>query len=240
MAPVIELTSTRGDSGGSDSQASSFGSLPTAGRCVIVAVWAWSGGAASLSSSTPVTDNQGNTYAFAVLGPLTLGMTCGIWYCASIGSPSGTYTITVNGNTTNDALSVQGISVSGLAAVPLGNTAGTALSNANPHVGSSVTTTVADSLMLALCCDDHGGSNAYTSGNSFTVVSTQPDNTTFQSGHTAQRIVTSTGTYNCQWTMTSGAGQATQCIAVFSGATATTTAPPQPPSSRAYAHLVVR
>lgn len=218
MAPVIvqDTSSAIGHSGGTDSQAGSFVTLPTAGRCVIVSVFAWSGGSPSLSSSTSVTDNQSNTYTFAVLGPVQSGITNGIWFCPSIGTPSGTFTVTVNGNTVSDALTVLLLEVSGLAASPLGNVAGTTLTNANPHVGSSVTTTVADSLLLALCCQDQGGSATYTPGNSFSTVYTEPDNTTYQSGSTAQRIVTSTGTYNCQWTM-SVAGSGTQCVAVFSG-----------------------
>src|SRR5262245_32432735 len=96
---------------GVDSQAASFAALPAAGNSVIVPVSCWN---RSLVPGS-VTENQGNSYTMDVniiVGAARNSIHSNI----EIGSPSGTFTITVNPPTSStDYFEFCGVEFSGLA-----------------------------------------------------------------------------------------------------------------------------
>ena len=70
----------------------SFAALPAAGNAVVVSFGEYAGGGVDVAS---VTDNQGNTYTKAASSYTAGdGPASAIWYCPSIGTPSGTFTVT--------------------------------------------------------------------------------------------------------------------------------------------------
>jgi hypothetical protein len=72
----------------------SFATLPSAGNAIVAAFWGWDGGTVPTISCS---DNQGNTYTNAVTRrDATLQQWVAICRDPSIGTPSGTFTVTMS------------------------------------------------------------------------------------------------------------------------------------------------
>jgi hypothetical protein len=83
--------------GNATSSSCSFTALPSTGDFILIQGQRW----ATAGTVTDCSDNQGNTYAVAVQSPLAAGVISAfICYATNIGTPSGTFTVTVSsGNT---------------------------------------------------------------------------------------------------------------------------------------------
>jgi hypothetical protein len=169
-------------------------------------------------STTACADNQGNTYS-RVVTQATTGTQEGtaIYWCPSIGTPSGTFTVTVTPGGSGGFYAVcraVEASYSGTAEVDVwtsANGSGTAVSS-----GAMSTTANADSLLAAVMVTVNDEA-------SITVESLSPawveefeelTLTNFQPGEGDTRIVTSTGAYTANWTMATSRDWAA-CIAAF-------------------------
>ena len=137
---------------GVNSSAASFASLPAAGNSIIILVTCWN----IAIAAAEVTDNQSNTYARdAYIGPnqpaSPQAATCGIFSDIEIGSPSGTFTITINPGNATDYFEWVGVEFSGLLdASALDITATNAGTDNSPLV-SGGTTNQNDELWVGVC-----------------------------------------------------------------------------------------
>ncbi len=89
------------------SQAQSLASLPTAGNTVIVALTVKEETPIHGSILSSITDNQGNTYTRAISQFTDYSSSPeseDIWYCPSIGTPSGTFTVTATFSATSNSI----------------------------------------------------------------------------------------------------------------------------------------
>lgn len=140
MANPIQTATT--SNFGASSDTCSFSGLPSATHQVIACITLRVSGG-SWQQVTGVTDNQGNTYvrAFGYFGPGNQTVeNMEYWWCSSIGTPSGTFTITVNytAATASDAIVL--MECSGLAWVDQ-TSSNLILLDAVPGQGTSLTMT---------------------------------------------------------------------------------------------------
>lgn len=82
------INQTGAFSGGAGSASGSFPALPLGGNFILVE-------ALAANTSTNVTDNQGNTYHRVPASASRVGFTADIWYAYNIGTPAGTFTVTI-------------------------------------------------------------------------------------------------------------------------------------------------
>jgi hypothetical protein len=190
-----------------------FGSQPAVDNYIIVVAWA--GFTGNDPSPFVFSDNQGNTYAVAVTSPLTSSnnVRSAIGY-AKIATSSGSFTVTVDPNTTTQFITAQAWEVSGLAAsTPLDQTNTAAGTSTSPTSGS-VTTTQADEILVAAFSDLGTGNSAITAPGAPWVDQFEEENgALFVRGSGQYQIVAATGTYSATWT--SAGAEWTGCIASF-------------------------
>lgn len=213
-APALVQTSTRTSATSVTSIANSLGSLPAAGNFVLVLVHKYT--SLHQFAAGDVTDNQGNTYILAAQGVSVSSPQCAIYYCANIGSPSGTFTITVQfGESANGHLIAQewanmgtdpALHVASNAGTGTALSSGTTVSVTPPVDGALVVSIAA--IIQAATLTVETVSPAWTEVDEVTTPFSAP------AGESDYRIVTAAGTQSCAWTSTvSGAWGA--AIAVF-------------------------
>lgn len=145
--PRVQSTGKAGTEA-SNTLSFSFGTLPQANNGIIVSAFGWySGTQPTLACS----DNQGNTYTLAVSRFNVSGARwAAIWYAHPIGTPSGTFTVTVSA-TGPSARSITAVAVewSGLASNPLDRTASNIGSGGNVDTTATATTGQAAEVLYA-------------------------------------------------------------------------------------------
>lgn len=214
MALTKVQTSTRTSGTSITSLANSFGSLPSAGNFVYVVVHKYSSGANFAAGD--VTDNQGNTYILAAKGTSVGSGHVAIYYAANIGTPSGTFTITVqydqvaNGHMIAEEWSGMGsdpaLTVASNAGTGTSLTSGTTTS-VTPGVDGALVVAAA-AIVQAATLTVETVSPAWTETDEVTTPFFAP------AGESDQRVITASGTQSCSWT-SSVLGGWESCIAVF-------------------------
>jgi hypothetical protein len=132
----------------------SFGTLPSAGDFIAVAICGIGGIDFVIQS---VTDNQGDTYSLGAKVRLGGGQAgeAAIYYTANIPAPSGTFSITVNPTeTVGNNISMVALAYTGMEDTDVVDVTATnaTASPTDASVGPSSSTTVNDTLVLALGC----------------------------------------------------------------------------------------
>jgi hypothetical protein len=149
MAIAFVQKTPQGDLLGGDSGTLSFGSLPAAGSLIVVGVSNWDSGSAD--QALAVSDNQGNTYYEAITSDESGDAVASIWYAYNIGSPTGTFTITINPAGSGDYYSACAAEFSGLTTPdPKDTTVKSAGTDTTPVCGPTATPTQADELVIAV------------------------------------------------------------------------------------------
>lgn len=157
--PIAFVRSTGRISGNNvDSVGGNFGALPAAGNAITVETSAWNGSNADMPAGS-VTDNQSNTYSRAVQSPLQSGGVCSIFYDESIGSPSGTHTVTVDPTGTGNYLEFSAQEWSSFASSALDKTNGNNAASDSPTSGSTGTLSQADELVIGVVGTYNGHSD---------------------------------------------------------------------------------
>lgn len=223
MAIAIAKRSTPAYGTAVDTLASSFSSLPSAGSNIIVLAWDWPESAAWTSGQ--VTDNQGNTYTLAAASTANNGQQCGVWYAENIGSPSGTFTATLDPVSTGDYPNLIALEVTGLATSSSFDQTNTATGNSTAPNSGSITPSQADELVIGVACT--GGTVAsIAAAGGWTEEIEQLDSNNHQSGEGDSQIVASTSALSASWTLP-GTNQWSALIVSFKAAAAA--ASPFPP-----------
>ncbi len=188
--------------GGGTTLELSFGTLPAAGAHILISIGGYQPSGYDVTS---VTDNQGNSYARAVASGLAAGLMRSLIYVAeNIGTPSGTFTLTItNTQASGNYIAAIASEVSGLAASGAADqtATGTAADASLATAGPTGTTVQADELVfaamqMASASTDIGvGPPA-----SYTEVLVE-QNAAMSDGHeVAYRILSATGTQTVIWT----------------------------------------
>lgn len=214
----ISVAGTQGGNG-------SFPSLPSAGSPVFVEL-AGANIALDFSDlSGDVVDNQGNNYTLAIKSALNNRGRCAIFFCPNIGTPSGTFTITVSTASGVWDGEWSATSFTGMPApVTLDQSTSATGTSANPSSGATATTTQADEVVA-------GVMQIRVELSSLTVEVLSPawvqeseelSFVTSEPGECDTRIVTATAAMTANWTASSS-GTWTAAIATFKagGAAAT-------------------
>ncbi len=178
--------------GGSGTLIATLSSNATVGNTLVVEtdINNPSGSVASLSGG-------GVTNWFKAAGASAVGgLEQEIWYGTVTTAGSNSITMTILGGAVADAMSVT--EVSGLAALPLDQAAGTLVTPSTTLAATpSVTTTVANEIIFGFAQANSGGMpQPATPSNSFTSLSMS----SYNNEEGAYRIVSSTGTYSTSWT----------------------------------------
>lgn len=190
-------SSTQGSCGSAASCSSSFGTLPSAGNTVFVIVSCWNGSADCNVSS--ITDNQGNTYTKTCVTDTAGNSQICIGYDFVIGSPSGTFTVTANA-AASTAYELIALEYAPLASVdvtksdiyPASSTADT---------GVSASTAVANELSICATAVSAGDTNInITTPTGYTRRGVQQDASTTIGLEVSTKVLSATGTQQCQWT----------------------------------------
>lgn len=212
----------------------SFASLPASGNMVAVGITNYNdGGVAGAVAEGEVTDNQSNTYLRAVQSTAASGdhtAAC-IHYDAVIGSPSGTFTITIDPPGTNYLVAV-GIEYTGLLdSTPLDKTQTNNGTSTTPTSGTTAALASADQIVIAVCAI--GGTDT-TAGidtpatTGYTNRCVEQDANTYGGHSTDDKEVAATTAVSAAWGTLDGSYPWSACIATFelaSGGGATTGAP---------------
>jgi hypothetical protein len=210
------------------SKSASFGTLPSAGSVIVVPISAYDNTPNDTHGISSVTDNQGNTYHRAVerligaAGSQTSAPNAwaSIWYSDPIGTPSGTFTLTVTGNDpTNNYLTFGVVEAKPDAANttalgPTNSGAGTTAGTTASATPGSITTTQPNAFEAAVyVTTSNVGSFSGPSG--YTSLFREISAATFEPGDGYYKIRTTTGTdtpgNTITWTLASndwGAAQA--------------------------------
>lgn len=217
QTPVKNIT-------GSAANVVQFGSTPTIGNAVIVAIAA-DGGYPILT----VADNQtGNTFVRVIREPDSSGgnhATAEIWWCSSLTSASGTYTVTVTPTSAGGIYTSSAImEVSGLSGVvdQTGVAQDTAGANTSLTVTNGTVNSNANDLVVAIMSAGGGTTTGLTTppntGYTNILSYTSGGNGLGASG--GYKVVSAVETSSAAWTWTDGAYCA-GVVATFPGAAAT-------------------
>jgi hypothetical protein len=198
-----------------DTAGVSFPSLPAAGSTIIVLLGIY--GETAPVTAGMCTDNQGNTYQIAVQQSGTSPEYSVIWYAENIGTPSGTFTITLNTPGTDDYYSWAALAVTGLATTAsLDRTQGQLGSGTDTRTGVTAATTQADELLLAVMT--RGGiGTMYVVTPGWTEVFEEENGQSWEAAAGASQIVAATGAYECAWANAANLNWGA-CIATFKAA----------------------
>ena len=222
MALALVKSSTIASAANVGSLATSFASLPSAGNMIVVLVSAWRSSAANISS---VTDNQGNTYTKAIdrnggNGGLS---EASIWYCASIGSPSGIHTITTNATAgVDNYIVVIASEVSGQdTSAPLDASTSAAISTTG-DVATGTTGTLSQANEIVFIAASVSGSSSNITIDTpatYTRIGVQQDSNTYIGFEGSYKIVAATTAVVGQWSHdNTGQDEASGVIATFKAA----------------------
>ena len=222
MALALVKSSTIASAANVGSLATSFASLPSAGNMIVVLVSAWRSSAANISS---VTDNQGNTYTKAIdrnggNGGLN---EASIWYCASIGSPSGTHTITANATAgVDNYIVVIASEVSGQnTSAPFDASTSAAVSTTGDvATGTTAALAQADEIVFIAASVSSSSSNiTIDTPATYTRIGAQQDSNTYVGFEGSYKIVAATTAVVGQWSHdNTGQDEASGVIATFKAA----------------------
>jgi hypothetical protein len=184
-----------------NTHAGSFGTLPAAGNMIVVLVSGWHNG--STFNVTAVTDNQGNTYTRVVDSTNVGGCKAEIWHCPSIGSPSGTFTITIDpADASANYLEWVAVEVSGQAISPADrNAENTGTEATTATSGTTAALSQADEIVFALASLSSSDTtlNIGTPAG-YTEISEQENSQATIGHHAAYKIVASTAAVSAEWT----------------------------------------
>ncbi len=202
VTPIrVVQTSPKFTNASVDTSSGSFDNLPATGNTIVVTVAIWN--STGPVDITGVTDNQGNTYQLAAKRAGGIGnAVTAIYYASNISSPSGSFTITVDGSQGAGNYWVWNASeVTGLSASPLDQTAtaaGTTTGDAN--VGPTATTTQANEIVFAAAVDSTTDTNININVPvGFTQIGVQQDSNAIVGYSGVYKTVTSTGTQSVSW-----------------------------------------
>lgn len=222
---VVQVHSTA--SFGAGTASDSFSSLPTAAHAVIVEV---SARTAFNTFTVTVADNQGNTYTQVAAAASPGGSASQTWifWCPSIGTPSGTFTVTATFTVASGSGTPGGAVVALLEASGLGSTVDqTGTSNGTGVMTATVTASAANTNAsdLVVAAASMGTSYNMTTGmsNPATMVGGTATTWFFQDGTSnygdgvqgSYIIVAATQTSSATWTWTSPADAWSGAIASF-------------------------
>ena len=223
MALTLVKSSTIASGAAVSSQATSFASLPTAGNMIVVLVSAWRDVLGANIAS--VSDNQGNTYTKVIdRNGGNIGLNeVSIWYCASIGTPSGAHTVTANPTAGADNyIVVIASEVSGQdTSAPLDASTSAAISTTGDvATGTTGTLAQADEIVFIAASVSSSSLNiAIDTPATYTRIGVQQDSNTYIGFEGSYKIVAATTAVVGQWSHdNTGQDEASGVIATFKAA----------------------
>ena len=203
-----------------DSASGSFSSLPSAGNFIVVGISVFNS-SADLPAGC-VTDNQGNTYTRAVRGPVHATNTVpAIFYAENIGSPSGTFTVTVDPSGTGNYIEFSAAEFSAMAtSSSLDKTQTNEGDSATPTSGTTAATTQADELVLAVLATGNSSSAlGIDLPSGFTNITINQDESATVGHSFDYQIIAATGTQLADWgSVVVSNDPWSACIATFKAA----------------------
>ena len=201
--------------GGNSANSTTTASATTAasGSTFIVCV-------AGQTNSPTISDSKANSYSLVANCSVDadLGASPGrtrMYVCVDGTGGSG-HTFTASG--TNGYYSVFAFEITGGDLVDPEKESASQNDTSTPFTDPGITTSVANSLLVAFMQCDCSGTAVITAGNSFTKQDEKTDGANVWVSAVATRIVSSTGTYNSTWTETNSASEANVLIAAFAEA----------------------
>jgi hypothetical protein len=199
----------------------SFDSLPSAGRAVVVACFGY---LSSIDFGTgSVTDNQGNTYTRRTSATIGTAAQLAIYDCLSIGSPSGTFTVSIDGGSAGTLKIIAVIlEVAGLSTFEGQNTA-TGSSTA-PSVTRTVAAASAFQVSAAMAAANQESIVVGVLSPTWTEEAEQLSYSSYMAGEIDSRVADiGTGDFTAAWTLATSASWAAG-VAVYTAAAASTAA----------------
>lgn len=233
MSAAVVKTSNEGRTGSGTTFTISFGTLPAAGSAIVVKVFGWH--LTTPQNFSGVADNQGvgNSYTRDIQTTPPAGGTsvAAIFRCPLIGATGGTFTLTVTMTTGSGA--GYAYEVTGLdnpTVTDQSTTTSSATADTSASSGTTAATAQADDIAFAIVANEGNGSvvstpNA-TGSNPATgwTSNSESDNSTYQAGSSAWRVLTATGAINHTWTLSTSNTDTAGVIVYKSAAAAAPTA----------------
>jgi len=166
-----------------------------------------------------VTDNKGNSANYVQVGAEIVStdssVMARVYYCPNATGGAGhTATLTVTGSNGSLDLYIVEITTTNGAGITI-DQATQNTDNTTPFTSSSITTTVANTMLMGGMSENASTSVTHTAGNSFAVIDEETTANAW-SGASSWRLVSATGTYNTSWTVTGTVSTSVQTIASFS------------------------
>jgi hypothetical protein len=218
MPSAVQTTTTPARTASGTSQAASFGSLPAAGNAVLVLAFGSNGGA---STNPSCSDNQGNTYTRdEVAQNGTNGPWCAIFRCLSVGTPSGTFTVTVGGLPSGTIIEVVGVEVSGLTgAAPAASAHAHSTGNSASPSSGTATPNGAQDFAVAVFAQDGTGTDNFATPSGWTDLWKETSGTSFEFGEGVDRVLSGSANVSATWSK-SASNVWAGAIACYAGAAA--------------------
>lgn len=192
------------DSASASTLSSSFTTLPVINHTILVAACNYTG-----SGALSISDNQSNSYSQLGLdGPYAGYGQVSLWV-ANTTTSAGTFTVTIGSSVSNQISSVIA-EYSGLTTTQ-DSTAGATHTNGTTVTSGSVTTTHASDLIITVACGGNGGTYSAGASNTLRASDGTPVNVPIA---LQDQIVSSTGTFAPQITVTGGGNQNAITVAV--------------------------
>lgn len=216
MAVAYVRDTGRITGGGVDSASGSFAALPAAGNAVQVLYSVWRSGGATVSAGG-ITDNQSNTYSKADEG--AIGSICaGIFYDEDIGSPSGTFTVTINPDLASAYIEAVAIEVSGVADSSSLDQHNNATGNSSTPTVTSGTTAQADEFAVGALVVDDGSDAGIDTAAGWTTAHLHQSSGDTISAYQAYKVLSATGTQTFDGGTLSSSVNWAIVVATFKGA----------------------
>lgn len=197
------------------SHSATFSALPSAGNMVVVYVATWYSSAHDVPTAN-VTDNNGNSYLLACKRVQSFGadhFVAAIFYAPAIQVTGGTFQVTASASTSSEML-LRAIEYSGLSSAnALDQSVDNSATSSSATSGTTGTTSATYELLAGVVNLDSGGGVSITPTGGFTSRGSTSGGTNPMAGF-ADRIVSSTGTYQATWTLGSSVGYSA-CLATF-------------------------
>lgn len=225
MAITVTHTTGKVSIAGAQGGSAALSGTPAVGEHIVIAV-----GGAALSlvfASSDATDDIGTTYEMVVQSAANNRGISAIFIGKVVSSATPTVGLANDTNATNWFGHFTAFSVSGLDGVDVFDVATSATgSSGTPATGSTATSAVSDSMVVA-AMQIRATLNPTTLtvesvSPSWTEASEETNGSGNEPGEMDYRVISSTGTQSCSWTVNQSTTW-TCCIAVFSGAAAAAT-----------------
>lgn len=192
---VWQKTSTQGSCASASSCSTSFASLPFGGSGIVAAWSCWN--ATADCNSTSVTDNQGNSYTFSCSTDTAGNSQACLAKAFSIGSPSGTFTVTVNA-AASTAFEVVAMEYTFPSAADVTKSANAASGTAD--TGTSAATAQADELSICVMSQSSADTNInVTTPAGYTRRGVQQNANSTIGFEASDNVLSATGTQQCAW-----------------------------------------